>query len=79
MVEWVRRIGSCGLEERFQVGFEGGLGGEVAGVAGDAVCGGRIGGLEFLDGGADAGGIGGGDGDGGAEFEASFGDAVADS
>ena len=67
---------AASVEELDDVGFHG-RGGQVAGVAGDAVLGARVGLLEFVDGGVDAGLLGGGDDDRGAEFEAGFGDAVA--
>jgi hypothetical protein len=47
-------------------------------MAGDAVFGRWVGGLQFGDGGGDAVGVGGGEGYCGAEFETGFCDAVAD-
>ena len=64
-------------EELLDVGFDGG-GGEVAGVAGEAASGARVGREELVDAGVDVGLPGGGDDDQGAEFERGFGDAVAD-
>ena len=53
MVEFVVR--GDGFEKLFEVGFQGGLVAEVAGVAGDAGLGRGVGGLEFGDGLVDAG------------------------
>jgi hypothetical protein len=47
-------------------------------MAGNAVFGGWVGGLQFGDGGGDAVWVGGGEGYCGAEFETGFCDAVAD-
>ena len=64
------------VEEVDDVGFDA-RGGQVAGVAGDAAAGARVGLEEFVDAGVDAGLLRRGDGDGGAGFEAGFRDAVA--
>ena len=53
------------------------MGGQVAGVAGDAALGARVRLEELVDAGVDAGLLGRGDDERGAGFEASFGDTVA--
>ncbi len=68
---------AASLQQGHDVGFDGG-GGQVAGVAGDAAVGARVGFEESGDAGVDARLLGRGDDDRGAVFEAGFGDAVAD-
>ena len=76
-VDDVVELGPAALREQLlNVGFDGG-GGQVAWVAGDAALSARVRREESLDAGVDAGLLGRGDDDRGAEFEASFGDAVA--
>ena len=70
------RPAAAPVEEVDDVGFDGRRG-QVAGVAGDAAAGARVGLEELVDAGVDAGLLRGGDGDRGAELEAGFRDAVA--
>ena len=67
---------AAAFQKSLYVGFDRG-GGQVAGVAGDATFGARVRLEELVDAGVNAGLLGRGDDDRGAEFEASFGDTVA--
>ena len=78
MLQFLGIGGSRGVQGGFEVRFEVLRGREVAGVAGDVVGEGWVGGLELGDGGCDAVWVGGGDCDDAVVFEAGFCYGVAD-